>query len=91
MYNVKSSSASANASGDPFDHVLTDPVVVSLQRRPGPDHPQWKIPPSEWQSVLQRIEQGESLRTVAAEYGVSYQAVRRVVRAAHHARNEGGS
>jgi hypothetical protein len=85
----KSSSASTDASHDLFDQVLTDPVVVSLQRRPGPDHPHWKIPPAEWQTVLQRIDLGESLRTVAAEYGVSYEAVRRVVRAARQHPNPG--
>jgi len=53
------------------------------QRRPGPDNPQWKIPPAEWPSVLQRVEEkGEPLRQVARVYGVSYEAVRRVVRAA---------
>jgi uncharacterized protein (DUF433 family) len=44
--------------------------------------PRWKIPPSEWGTVLQRVEQGEPLRQVAHEYGVSYEAVRRVLRAA---------
>jgi hypothetical protein len=82
VYREKSSSASTDPSSDPFDYVLTDPLVVSLQRRPGPDNAQWKIPPSEWQTVLGRIEQGESLRQIGREYGVSYEAVRRVVRAA---------
>jgi hypothetical protein len=91
VYTKKSSSPSADASGDPFEHVLTDPVVVSLQRRPGPENPQWKIPPAEWQTVLQRIEQGESLRAVARDYNVSYEAVRRVIRAAHRAGDDGGS
>src|ERR1019366_3510494 len=55
-----------------------------LQRRPGPDNPQWKIPSSEWPTVLRRVEQnGEPLRQVARDYGVSYEAVRRVVHAAH--------
>jgi hypothetical protein len=53
------------------------------QRRPGPDNPQWKIPSSEWPTVLRRVEEnGEPLRQVAKDYGVSYEAVRRVVRAA---------
>ena len=52
------------------------------------DHPQtfadprWKIPPSAWATVLQRIEQGEPLRHIARDYGVSYEAVRRVLRTA---------
>jgi uncharacterized protein (DUF433 family) len=45
--------------------------------------PRWKIPPSEWGTVVQRVEQGEPLRQVAHDYGVSYEAVRRVLRAAH--------
>jgi hypothetical protein len=53
------------------------------QRRPGPDNPQWKIPQSEWSTVLRRVEQNrEPLRQVARDYGVSYEAVRRVVHAA---------
>ena len=60
-----------------------------LQRRPGPDNPQWKIPSSEWPAVLRRVEQnGEPLRQVARDYGVSYEAVRRVVRAASKLRTD---
>ncbi len=44
--------------------------------------PRWKIPPSEWGTVVYRVEQGEPLRLVAHDYGVSYEAVRRVLRAA---------
>jgi uncharacterized protein (DUF433 family) len=57
--------------------------VVSLPDYPqaAPD-PRWKIPPAEWATVLQRVEQGEQLRQVAHDYGVSYEAVRRVLRAA---------
>ena len=53
-----------------------------------PGHPQvvpdprWKIPPAEWTTVLRRVEQGEPLRYIARDYGVSYEAVRRVLRAA---------
>ena len=32
--------------------------------------------------MLQRVEQGEPLRHIARDYGVSYEAVRRVLRAA---------
>jgi hypothetical protein len=66
-----------------FEHALTDPLVISRpQRHPGPEHPRWKIPPSEWPTVLRRVEQGEPLRKIAAEYTVSYETIRRVVRAA---------
>ena len=52
------------------------------------DHPQaladprWKIPPSAWATVLQRVEQGEPLRHIARDYGVSHETVRRVLRVA---------
>ncbi len=62
---------------------LTDQPDLHLlpQRRPGPDNPQWKIPPAEWSTVLRRVEQNkEPLRQIARDYGVSYEAVRRVVR-----------
>ena len=37
-------------------------AVVGMQRRPGPDNPQWKIPRSEWPLVLRRIGQRETYR-----------------------------
>jgi hypothetical protein len=57
-------------------------MLVSLPHHShtGPD-PRWKIPPSAWASVLQRVEQGEPLRHIARDYGASYEAVRRVLRA----------
>ena len=59
------------------------PDTSSLpQRRPGPDDPHWKIPAAEWHIVLHRVDQGEPLRKVAGDYGVSYETVRRVIRAA---------
>ena len=83
VYNAKSSSVYRDPSGDPFEQALTDPLVVSRpQRHPGTEHPRWKIPPSEWPTVLRRVEQGEPLRKLAAEYTVSYETIRRVVRAA---------
>ncbi len=68
---------------DPFSSALDDPRVVSLTDHPQavPD-PRWKIPPAEWGIVLQRVEQGQALRRIARDYGVSYEAVRRVLRAA---------
>jgi transposase len=35
-----------------------------------------------WESVVQRVDQGEPLRQVAQDYNVSYETVRRVLRAA---------
>src|SRR6266705_6057847 len=48
-----------------------DDLLPHSQRRPGPD-PHWKIPVTEWPAVLRRVEQGESLRTIAQEYTVSH-------------------
>src|SRR5450631_3142201 len=40
-----------------------------LQRRPGPDNPQWKISPGEWPTALRRAEQNrEQLRQVVRDY-----------------------
>jgi hypothetical protein len=59
------------------------PDASSLpQRRPGPNDPHWKIPVAAWPIVLHRIDKGEPLRKVASDYGVSYETVRRVIRAA---------
>jgi hypothetical protein len=57
-----------------------DNILLHSQRYPGSD-PHWKIPVAQWQTVLHRIEQGEPLRKVARDYNVSYEAVRRVLRA----------
>ncbi len=77
--------ATSSPREDPFASALDYPLLVSL---PGHPHavadPRWKIPPSAWSIVLQRVEQGEPLRPIARDYGVSYEAVRRVVRAARH-------
>jgi len=58
------------------------------QRNPGSDT-RWKIPVAEWPRVLRRIEQGEPLRKVAGDYGVSHEAVRRVIRAARQQKQAG--
>ncbi|WP_201386813.1 hypothetical protein [Ktedonobacter sp. SOSP1-52] len=83
VYTPKSSSEYIQ-SDDPFDQAPHNPEVVSLsQRRPGPGTPQWKIPVSEWPNVVRRIvENQEPLRKVAVDYRVSYETIRRVVRAA---------
>ncbi len=58
------------------------PPPIIPYRRPGPKQPAYGIPTSEWPIVLHRvIEKKESLRTVAAEYGVAHETVRRVIRA----------
>ncbi len=46
------------------------------------------IPTSEWPNVVQRVlEQQESLRTVAAAYGVSHETIRRTML---HVRKQAG-
>jgi len=63
--------------------VGSSPPVVIKHRRPGPKHPAYGIPASEWPTVLHRVlEQKEPLRTVAAAYGVSHETIRRIIRAA---------
>ena len=42
----------------------------------------------EWTNVLSRIEQGEPLRQIAKSYDVSYESVRRVIRAARREAKE---
>jgi len=74
--------AASSPRDDPFVTVLDHPLLVSLPGRlQGEPDPRWKIPPSAWETVLHRVEQGESLRHIARDYGVSYEAVRRVLRA----------
>jgi hypothetical protein len=75
--------ATSSPREDPFTSALDHPRLLSLSGHPQaePD-PRWKIPPSAWETVLQRVEQGEPLRHITRDYGVSYEAVRRVLRAA---------
>ncbi len=47
-----------------------------------PPPPPFKIPRADWPRVVQRVEQGESLRQVARSYRVSYEAIRRILAAA---------
>jgi len=60
-------------------HNASPPPIVG-KRRPGPKHPAYGIPASEWPTVVQRVvEQKEPLRTVAAAYGVSHETIRRIL------------
>jgi hypothetical protein len=54
--------------------------TLSEHRHTCPDSRR-KIPVIEWQTVLERIDQNETLRKVAEDYGVCYEAVRRGLRA----------
>jgi len=57
------------------------PPIVSAQQHPGPCEPHQGIPAEEWPNVVRRVrEHHESLRQVAAHYGVSHETVRRLLR-----------
>src|SRR5215471_7934776 len=50
-------------------------------RRPGAKHPIYGIPAELWPTVVHRVvEQQEPLRTVAADFGVSHETIRRIMR-----------
>jgi hypothetical protein len=60
-----------------YKHPTVEPSYA--QRHPGSDL-HWKIPVAEWPKVLHRIDQGEPLRKVADDYGVSHETIRRLIR-----------
>jgi hypothetical protein len=65
-------------AGDELFQSRNPPLLK--RRRPGPKHPNYGIPADLWPTVLQRVvEQKESLRTVAAAYGVSPETIRRII------------
>jgi hypothetical protein len=64
--------------GDKLVQSRNPPLLKRL--RPGPKHPNYGIPADLWPTVVQRVvEQKESLRTVAADYGVSHETIRRIM------------
>ncbi len=68
---------------------LYPPSKLRAQRRPGPIKPRYGVPRSEWLIILRRVEQGESLRTVALDYHVSYQTIHRIVQTGRRQGEEG--
>jgi len=80
-----------NADAAPGSRADTPPLSVFAppQRRPGPATPRRGIPRDQWPEVLHRSEQGDSLRQIAKSYGVSYETVRRTVKAARQHGMEG--
>jgi hypothetical protein len=49
-------------------------------RRPGPKHPNYGIPASQWSTIVQQVvEQKKPLRTIATEYSVSHETIRRIM------------
>jgi len=61
------------------------PPVIETQRRPGPKDIPYGIPAEEWPTVLKRVENHESYRKIANDYGVSRETIRRLVRASKKA------
>ena len=59
---------------------IETPIVIETQRRPGPKDIPYGIPEDQWQTVLKRVENHESYRKIAADYGVSRETIRRLVR-----------
>ena len=65
---------------------IETPIVIETQRRPGPKDIAYGIPVDQWLTVLQRVlENHESYRKVAEDYGVSRETIRRLVRASRKA------
>jgi hypothetical protein len=64
--------------------VLSEVVVEPIpeQRRPGPREIPYGIPEHEWHIVLARVANPESYRTIAKDYQVSRETIRRLVQAA---------
>jgi hypothetical protein len=58
---------------------IETPIVIETQRRPGPKDIPYGIPADQWPTVLARIENHETYRTIAADYGVSRETIRRLV------------
>jgi len=79
----------ALVSTDDTPPLSVSPVFPAPQRRPGPATPRRGIPRDQWPAVLHRIEQGDSLRQIANSYGVSYETVRRTLKAARKQGMEG--
>jgi hypothetical protein len=65
-------------AGDELVQSSNPPLLK--RRQPGPKHPNYGLPADLWPTVLQCVvEQKESLRTVAAAFGVSHETIRRIV------------
>ena len=63
------------------------PPLLTSEQHAGPREPHYGIPMEEWPNVVRRVrEHHESLRQVAAEYGVSYETVRRLLRTSRNQR-----
>ena len=61
--------------------VVETPLVIETQRRPGPKDIPYGIPQDQWSAVLARVENHESYRKIARDYGVSRETIHRLVQA----------
>ena len=69
-------------------HDANPPPIVG-KRRPGPKHPKYGIPTEHWPMIIHRVvENNEPLRTVAQEYGVSHETIRRFLLHTHQQRGQ---
>jgi hypothetical protein len=70
-----------------LQQVLSESAVEPIpeQRRPGPRDIPYGIPEQEWHIVLARVANHESYRTIANDYQVSRETIRRIVQAAKQA------
>jgi hypothetical protein len=60
-------------------HDGSPPPIVG-KRRPGPKQPKYGIPPEHWPLIMHRVvENNESLRQVADQYGVSHETIHRIM------------
>jgi len=82
LFNIPSSTLSRK-----LQKVLSEVIVEPLpeQRRPGPRAIPYGIPENEWQIVLATVAKHESYRTIAKDYQVSRETIRRLVQAAKQA------
>ena len=63
------------------------PPLIPSHQYAGPREPHYGIPPEEWPNVVRRVsEHHASLRQVAADYGVSHETVRRILRTSRNHR-----
>ena len=61
------------------------PPAIETQSRPGPKDIPYGIPEDQWPIVLERVKNHESYRKIAADYDVSRETIRRLVRASKKA------
>lgn len=63
------------------------PPLLTSQQHAGPREPHHGIPAEEWPNVVRRVmENHESLRQLAADYGVSHETIRRLLRTSRNHR-----